>query len=215
MSNNEDTLDVRQLIDCVPYVDGELSNIDRRLVDMLIKEEMERNKSVAQKEEQNGQKDTLVFKDEILQNTYMEFLNNGYKLPPIQEQWSLPSQIQNDKNQKINLSLLQSNAKAHWTAYLNQLDQILSALQHEKKQMDSQMQQLQAKRKREQTEFGQREQMLNNEWWSLVRGCVRVNKGVNDLEVVCRKYRRILGEREEKKQYQQQQQQQQENQEIQ
>jgi hypothetical protein len=208
--SNEDILDVRQLIDCVPYVDGELSNVDRRLVDMLIKEEMERNKSVAQKEEQNGQKDTLVFKDEILQNTYMEFLNNGYKLPPIQEQWSLPSQIQNDKNQKINLSLLQSNAKAHWTAYLDQLDQMLSALQHEKKQMDSQMQQLQAKRKREQTEFGQREQMLNNEWWSLVRGCVRVNKGVNDLEVVCHKYRRILGEREETKQHQQQQQQQEE-----
>lgn len=201
--SNENTLDVRQLIDCVPYVDGEPSNVDRRLVDMLIKEELERNKSVAQKEEQNGQKDTLVFKDEILQNTYIEFVNNRCKLPPIQEHWSLPSQIQNDKNQKINLSLLQSNAKTYWTAYLDQLDQMLSGLQHEKKQIDSQLLQLQAKRKREQTEFGQREQMLKNEWWSLVRGCARVNKGVNDLEVVCHKYRRILEEKEETQQQQQ------------
>jgi hypothetical protein len=195
MSSSDDSNEksVTELIDAVPYADGELSNIERRRVLLLIKEETQ----FMQPYQSETIIDTPIDSTPILKNTYIEFIKNNKKLPTTIINESIQSQLQNDKNQKINLSLLQPNAKSHWTFYVNELNQQHESLQQQKQQIQQQVTQLQAKRKREQLEFSNRERVLKDEMWSLVRSSFRVNKGVQDLETTCSKYRRILDEQQQ------------------
>lgn len=177
--------------------------MDRRLVQLLIDEELQHQGQQQlphlDRDENGGE--TTVFKDSILQATYELFLQHECKFPKIDYTPTLvAAQLQNDKNQKLNLSLLETHAKTYWTAQLHQLSALHTHLSDQKLKIEQDLSRLQLKRKREQLEeFERRESGLRTEWWSLVRSLNRVLNGVNDLEETCSKYRRILEERDERK----------------